>query len=103
MALSEPSEDDTHWSKWLWDDATADGLRRARDAQTIRLRLELEALSFMLERYQQAQGAAVVIEFHKYRCSAVSTWLDGLGMLKVHHQVRAFFKTKEGICELGMR
>jgi uncharacterized membrane protein len=96
MALSEPSEDDTNWSKWLWDDVTADGLRRALDAQTIPLRLEFEALSFMLLKYQQAQGAAVVIEFYKYRYSAVSIWLDALGMLKVHHQVQEFFKPKEG-------
>ncbi len=95
MALWEPSEDDTNWLKWLWDDVTADGLRRALDAQTIPLRLEFEALSFMLMKYQQAQGAAVVIEFYKYRYSAVLTWLDALGMLKVHHKVQEFFKPKE--------
>jgi hypothetical protein len=71
-------------------------MRRALDAQTIPLRLEFEALSFMLLKYQQAQGAAVVIEFYKYRYSAVSIWLDALGMLKVHHQVQEFFKPKEG-------
>jgi hypothetical protein len=79
----------------LWDDVTADGLRRALDAQTIPLRLEFEALSYMLMRYQQAKGAAVVIEFYMYRYSAVVTWLDALGMLKVHHQVQEFFKPKE--------
>lgn len=95
MALSEPSEDDTNWPKWLWDDVTADGLKRALDAQTTPLRLEFEALSFMLMNYQRSQGAAVVLEFYKYRYSAVLTWLDALGMLKEHYQVEEFFKPKE--------
>jgi hypothetical protein len=95
MALSEPDKGDTNWSKWLWDDVTAEGLRKALGAQTVPLRLEFESLSFMLMRYVENQGSQVVIDFYKYRFTAVLVWLDALGMLKEHHLVQKFFNPKE--------
>jgi hypothetical protein len=92
MALSEPN---THWSKWLWSDATADGLRKVLGAQTIPLRLEFESLSYMLAKYAEHEGSQVVIDFYKYRFTAVLVWLDALGMLTEHHQVQEFFNPKE--------
>jgi hypothetical protein len=95
MALSRPEEGETNWSKWLWDDVAAEGLKKALDAQTIPLRLEFESLSYMLLQYEMHQGSQVVIDFYKYRFTAVLVWLDALGMLSVHHQVQKFFNPKK--------
>lgn len=95
MALSETDEGGTNWSKWLWDDVLADELRKALGVQTVPLRLEFESLSFMLMRYADNQGSKVVIDFYRYRFTAVLVWLDALGMLKEHHQVQKFFNPKE--------
>ena len=95
MALSEPKEGETNWSKWLWDDVVSEGLKKALDAQTVPLRLEFESLSYMLVQYEIHQGSQVVIGFYKYRFTAVLVWLEALGMLNVHHQVQKFFNPKE--------
>ena len=71
MALSEPREGETNWSKWVWDDVAAEGLKKALDAQTVPLRLEFESLSYMLLQYELHQGSQVVIDFYKYRFAAV--------------------------------
>jgi hypothetical protein len=95
MALSEPKEGDTNWAKWLWDDVTVEELRKTLRAQTVPLCLEFESLSFMLMRYAETQGSQVVIDFYKYRFTAVLVWLDALGMLNEHYQVQEFFNPKE--------
>lgn len=97
MALFDTDKGGTNWLKWLWDDVTAEGLRNALGAQTVPLRLEFESLSFMLKRYEENQGSAVVIDFYRYRFTAVLVWLDALGMLENHHQVQKFFKPKEHV------
>jgi uncharacterized membrane protein len=97
MALSEPGKGDTNWSKWLWDDVMAEGLRKALCAQTVPLRLEFESLSFMLMRYAENQGSQVVLDFYRYRFTAILVWLDSLGMLKEHHQVQKFFNPRERV------
>lgn len=95
MALSKPEKGETNWQKWLWDDATTEGLRVALTWQTVPLRLEFESLSFMLMRYAENQGSQVVIDFYKYRFTAILVWLDALGLLNEHHQVQKFFNPKE--------
>jgi hypothetical protein len=92
MALSEPDEDHPDWQAWLWNDVSLDGLRAALDAQTLPLRLEFEALSFMLLRYEASGGSNVVTAFYRYRYAAVLTWLDALKLLKKHKQVQEFFQ-----------
>ncbi|MDP9929463.1 hypothetical protein [Variovorax paradoxus] len=95
MVLSVPEEGETNWLKWAWDDITAEGLKKALDAQTVPLRLEFESLSYMLLQYEMHQGSQVVMDFYKYRFTAVLVWLDALGLLNVHHQVQKFFNPKE--------
>ena len=95
MALSEPIEGERDLSKWLWDDKASQGLKEALQAQTVPLRLEFESLSYMLLQYERHQGSQVVVDFYKYRFTAILVWLDALGMLDVHHQVQKFFNPKE--------
>lgn len=92
MALSKPDEDHPDWRKWVWDDVSLDGLRAALDTQTVPLRLEFEALSFMLLRYEASSGSTDVTAFYRYRYAAVLAWLDALGLLTTHKQVREFFQ-----------
>ena len=92
MALSEPTEGHPDWRKWLWDDVALDGLRAMLDAQTEPLRLEFEALSFMLLRYEASGGSSNVTAFYRYRYSAVLAWLDALKLLTIHTQVKEFFQ-----------
>lgn len=92
MALSEPDEDHPNWLKWMWDDVSLDGLRAALDTQTVPLRLEFEALSFMLLRYEASAGSNDVTAFYRYRYAAVLTWLDALKLLATHKQVQEFFQ-----------
>ncbi len=92
MALSEPDKDHPDWRKWLWNDVSFDGLRAVLDAQTTPLRLEFEALSFMLLRYEASGGSDDVTAFYRYRYAAVLTWLDALKLLATHKQVQEFFQ-----------
>lgn len=92
MALSVPDEDHPDWLKWLWDDVSSEGLRAALGAQTVPLRLEFEALSFMLLRYEASAGTNDVTAFYRYRYAAVLTWLDALKLLTTHAQVQEFFQ-----------
>lgn len=91
MALSEPDKDHPDWRKWLWDDVSLDELRAALDAQTVALRLEFEALSFMLLRYEASSGSNDVTAFYRYRYAAVLAWLDALRLLTTHNLVQEFF------------
>ena len=92
MALSKPDEGHPDWRKWLWNDVSLDELRAVLDAQTVPLRLEFEALSFMLLRYEAASGSNDVKAFYRYRYAAVLTWLDALKLLTTHQQVQEFFQ-----------
>lgn len=92
MALSEPDKDHPDWGKWLWNDVSLEGLRAALDVQTVPLRLEFEALSFMLLRYEASSGSNDVMAFYRYRYAAVLTWLDALKLLTTHKQVQEFFQ-----------
>lgn len=92
MALSEPDEEHRDWRKWAWDDVSLDGLRAALDVQTVPLRLEFEALSFMLLRYEASAGSNDVTAYYRYRYAAVLTWLDVLKLLVNHKQVQQFFQ-----------
>jgi len=89
-----PQTGDTNWQKWLWNDvhtaATAD-----LDRQSSPLRLEIEALAWMLLKYQAASGNETVMEYHRYRYLALVVWLDALGLLEVHGQIQQFFKPKD--------
>lgn len=92
MALNKPDKEHPDWRKWLWDDVSLDGLRAVLDAQTVPLRLEFEALSFMLLRYEAADGSNDVTAFYRYRYAAVLIWLDALKLLTTHKQVQEFFQ-----------
>jgi uncharacterized membrane protein len=92
MVLSEPDKDQTDWGKWLWTDKSLEGLRAVLDAQTAPLRLEFEALSFMLLRYEASSGSNDVMAFYRYRYAAVLIWLDALELLTAHKQVQEFFQ-----------
>lgn len=92
MALSEHSEDHPNWQKWLWTDVSSAELRASLDTLTVPLRLELEALSFMLLRYEAAAGSNDVTAFYRYRYAAVLTWLYALELLTTHKQVLDFFQ-----------
>lgn len=92
MALNKPDEDHPDWRKWLWNDVSLEGLRAVLDAQTVPLRLELEALSFMLLRYEASGGSNDVTAFYRYRYAAVLTLLYALKLLTEHKQVREFFQ-----------
>jgi hypothetical protein len=92
IALSEPKVDHSDWQKWAWDDVSLVGLRDALDAQTVPLRLEFEALSFMLLRYEVSDGSRDVMAFYRYRYGAVVTWLDALKLLMTHKKVNEFFQ-----------
>ena len=92
IALSEPDENHPDWQKWVWDDVSLDGLRAALDTQTAPLRLEFEALSFMLLRYEASSGSNDVTAFYRYRYAAVLTWLDALKLLTTHKQTQEFFQ-----------
>ena len=92
MALSEHDKDHPNWLKWVWDDVSSEELRVALDAQTVPLRLEFEALSFMLLRYEASAGTNNVTAFYRYRYAAVLTWLDALKLLTTHTQVQQFFQ-----------
>lgn len=92
MALSEPDENSTEWWRWLWDDVSQNELRSLLDAQTVPLRLEFEALSFMLLRYEASDGSKEVAAFYRYRYAAILTWLDALKLLTTHKQVQEFFQ-----------
>lgn len=92
IALSESDKGQPDWQKWLWNDVSLDGLRATLDAQTEPLRLEFEALSFMLLRYEASSGSNDVTAFYRYRYAAVLTWLDALKLLTTHNQVQEFFQ-----------
>lgn len=92
MALSKPGEDDPNFPKWQWNDVSLGGLQAVLDAQTVPLRLEFEALSFMLLRYEVSAGSNDVTAFYRYRYAAVLIWLDALKLLTTHKKVQEFFQ-----------
>lgn len=92
MALNKPDKDHPDWRKWLWNDVSLEGLRAVLDAQTVPLRLEFEALSFMLLRYEASGGSNDVTAFYRYRYAAVLKWLYALKLLTEHKQVQEFFQ-----------
>lgn len=89
-----PQTGNTDFGQWLWNEvhtaATAE-----LDRQSSPLRLEIEALAWMLLKYQAANGNATVMEYHRYRYLAIVVWLDALGLLEVHGQIQQFFKPKD--------
>jgi hypothetical protein len=89
-----PQTGGTDWEQWIWTDvhsvATAE-----LDRQSSPLRLEIEALAWMLLKYQAANGNETVMEYHRYRYLALVVWLDALGLLEVHGQIQKFFRPKD--------
>lgn len=85
---------ETNFVQWLWPEISAK-LISLLEMQSIAVRLELEALAWMLTKYRAQDGNATVIEYYEYRYSAVLVWLDELGLLHSHSLIQDFFRPKE--------
>ncbi|MGN6828824.1 hypothetical protein [Paucibacter sp. M5-1] len=79
------------WEQWHWTDKAA-ALTEELGTLTVPLRLELEALAWMLNRYKAAEGNQTVQGFYSYRYFAVVVWLDALGLISNHGQLQMFFE-----------
>lgn len=95
LHLKEPKKDEVDWVAWAWSDEAAAGLKAVLETQTAALRLEFEALGWMLCKYEASGGNEVVLEYYRYRYCAVLVWLDSLGLFESHGRVQTFFNPKE--------
>jgi hypothetical protein len=93
-ASAKPLAGQIDWPKWMFNDV-ASKLSAVLDTETVAVRLEFEALAWMLSKYGAQDGNATVIDYHQYRYRAVLVWLNELGLLNSHHQIQAVFKPKE--------
>ena len=59
------------------------------------LGLDFEAFAWALNKYREAGGSVLVLEFYDYRYKAIACWLDAICDLSVHHQFQQFFKPAE--------
>jgi hypothetical protein len=95
LQLKEPKKDEVDWMKWAWDAEAAAGLKAVLESQTVALRLEFDALGWMLCKYEASGGTEVVMEYYRYRYLAILVWLDSLGLIESHGWVQKFFTPKE--------
>lgn len=54
--------------------------------------LDFEALGWCLNKYREAGGSELVLEFYHYRYMAMSCWFDAVWDMKAHRQFQEFFK-----------
>ncbi len=57
--------------------------------------LELQGLAWVLGAFKTAKGSNVVIEFYKYKYSAITVWLDAMGCISNHNRVQEVFEPKK--------
>lgn len=90
--LSEPKKEAAERGTWEWEHQAYAKMTKALDIQTIPVRLDFDALAWMLRRYRKAGGSDTVVDFYRYRYGVLVAYLHSLGLIDGDSETFQFFE-----------